>query len=496
MNILLFIYFVIIMSISWIKQNSIFNTASQEYYPVVACDSIGNIFIAYATSGSTSGNSNIGSIDIVVMKMNSSGVVQWIKQNNIINTTAADTLPAIACDSSGNIIVGYQTSGTTSGNLNVGGSDIIVFKIDTDGIVLWITQNNILDTTGTDVNVSIITDNSNNIYISYDTTGTTSGNSNIGSSDIVIVKMSSTGTITWIKQNNIFNTSGIDSIPKIICDGDGNLIVSYISTGTTSGNSNTGNKDVVILKMDTSGVVLWIKQNNIINTTNWNDMPSITYDSNNNIYLTYNTYGDTSGNTNQQTDTTLDIVIIKLNTNGIVEWIKQNSIFNTIDDEIYSVITCDRFDNIYIGYITQNETSGNTNPGGSPSNDIVIIKMNTEGDIIWIKQNNIFNSSESEESPSLTCDRNGNLYVVYTSLGNTSDNTNQGGRDVVVMKIAGDIIPPNSELIKSIKASLDKESIQLYLQYILLKYKSKYILTTITDNLTLLLTFNKLITLI
>jgi phage-related protein len=303
--------------VEWIRQNPIMNTVYDDAFSSIVSDASGNIYISYVTyQGTASGQTNIGnSQDIVVFKMNPMGTVEWVRQNNIMNTRRDDTGPSISVDNSGNVYISYATAqGTASGQTNTGNSqDIIVFKMNPTGAVEWVRQNNIMNTSRNDTQPSISVDNSGNVYISYATfQGTASGQTNTGNSqDIVVFKMNPMGAVEWVRQNNIMNTSRNDTQPSITVDDSGNVYISYATAqGTASGQTNTGNSaDIVVFKMNPSGNVEWIIQNNIMNTINDDYIPNIIVDNFGNVYVSYDTEGNSYGNS---TTGLLDIVIFKI----------------------------------------------------------------------------------------------------------------------------------------------------------------------------------------
>jgi hypothetical protein len=244
--------------------------------------------------------------------MDTNGNLIWIRQQAIMNTIGLDMVPSIAVDSSGNIYISYQTNGTVSGGTFLGGAnDIVVFKMNTNGNLVWINQQAIINTTGADTAPTIAIDSSGNIYVSYQTAGTVSGGTLIGSTDIGVFKMDTNGNIVWIKQQAIMNTTGADTAPTIAIDSSGNIYVSYVTDGTVSGGTNFGSNDIVVLKMDTNANMVWITQQGIMNTTGGDSAPTIAIDSSGNIYLTYETSGTVSGGTYLGGGSN-DIVVAKL----------------------------------------------------------------------------------------------------------------------------------------------------------------------------------------
>ncbi len=66
--------------IEWIRQSAVMNSNGQNGSQSIISDSSGNIYVAYTSDGSVSSGTNKGRLDVVVFKMNTNGNVVWIKQ--------------------------------------------------------------------------------------------------------------------------------------------------------------------------------------------------------------------------------------------------------------------------------------------------------------------------------------------------------------------------------------------------------------------------------
>ena len=96
-------------------------------------DNSSNIYVTGFTQGGLDNNTNLGSVsnDIILVKYNSSGTKQWIKQ---LGTGAVDTGNDVTVDSSGNIYVTGDTYGGLDGNTSAGNADIFLMKFNSDGV--------------------------------------------------------------------------------------------------------------------------------------------------------------------------------------------------------------------------------------------------------------------------------------------------------------------------------------------------------------------------
>lgn len=362
---------------------------------------------------------------------------QWVKQSPVFNTTNTQDYPAIVSDNQNNLYLAYVSNGIISGGTNYGFYDVIIVKFNSDGEVIWIKQSPILNTIETELYVDITLDNNNNIFISYVSSGEIEGGTKISGGNIIVSKISpETGDIIWIKQEPIYNSGSTSFYNTIKSDGQ-NLYIVYTTTGTVSGGTNIGGTDIVVLKLDNNGNYLWSKQNPLFNTTE-NDFPAYTFnkiDIDNNGNI-YICYYTFGGEVSGATNMGFtDIIVFKLNTNGDLQWVKQNSIFNSISGSEEPVLTVDKFGNVYVAYATYGVVSGGTSISGY---DIVIMKMDSlTGNIIWIKQDSELNTPSSFYFSSIDNDTNGNIYVSYMSFGQVQGGTyiNSPHSSIVIAKL-------------------------------------------------------------
>ncbi len=448
-------------NMQWIKQQPSFNTDDVDVKPSIAVDKDGNPHIAYQTDGTASGQTNASEEpveDIVVFKLNQcktmmlSGTgtiksdkvfnpsldIEWIRQQPSFNTPATDVLPSIVVDKFNNTYVAYHTDGTTSGQTNSGGKDIVVFKLNKNGDTVWVRQQPVFNTDRDDLEPSIDIDKSGNLFIAYHTDfGTASGQTNFDNSfDIVVFKMDSDGQILWIKQQPSFNTDKEDSIPTIAIGESGNAYVAYRTSGVASGQTKTGlSNEIVVFKLDTDGNTQWIRQQSAFNTMDNDTTPSIAVDMSDNVYVAYRTdAGTASGQMNL--NFTLDIVVFKLDSDGSVKWVRQQPSFNTSDNDSHPSIGVDDSGNVYVAYFTnEGVASGQTNTG---SFDIVVFKLDTDGNTQWVRQQPTFNTDMRDDFPSLRVDASGNVYVVYETDGTASGQVSTGDQDIVIFKLDTD----------------------------------------------------------
>ena len=82
------------------------------------------------TLGGLAGNTHSGSTDFFILNLNSIGEKQWIQQRG---TSNFDRGEGIEVGDDGYIYVTGSTGGAFDENTNAGGSDIFIFKYDSNG---------------------------------------------------------------------------------------------------------------------------------------------------------------------------------------------------------------------------------------------------------------------------------------------------------------------------------------------------------------------------
>ena len=113
----------------WTKQLG--STAMDEGLGITT-DSNGNIFVTGLTYGGLDGNSSSGISDVFLVKYNSSGDKQWTKQ---FGTSSDDTGWSVELGGDGYLYLSGYTHGGFDNNTNAGSSDIFVVRLNSNGII-------------------------------------------------------------------------------------------------------------------------------------------------------------------------------------------------------------------------------------------------------------------------------------------------------------------------------------------------------------------------
>ena len=275
----------------WAKQAG---GTSYDYGNRIAVDAYGNSYVTgyFKSSSCSFGTITLNSSgyeDIFVAKMDSNGNWMWAKQ---AGGTSEDGGTSIAVDANGNSYVtgSFKESanfGTTT--LTSSGSwDIFVAKIDHNGNWLWAKQAGGTDNNG---GISIAVDANGNSYVTGGFYGSSCSfstitliNSSIEYSDIFVAKIDYNGNWLWAKQAG---GTSYDYGEGIAVDDNGNSYVTgrfgdSATFGTTTFTSS-GDSDIFVAKLDSSGNWLWAKQ---AGGTDDDDGNGIAVDDNGNSYVT------------------------------------------------------------------------------------------------------------------------------------------------------------------------------------------------------------------
>jgi arginine repressor len=187
----------------------------------------------YVVAGWTS-SFGAGSIDIYVVKLDSSGNVVWTKT---IGGSSDDFAHSIIQSSDG----GYVVAGVT---YSFGaGWDIYVVKLDSSGNVQWTKT---IGGSYYDWAHSIIQSSDGGYVVAGETESF-----GAGVTDIYVVKLDSAGNVVWTKT---IGGSSEDRAISIIQSSDGG----YVVAGWTS-SFGAGDVDIYVVKLDSAGNVVWTK---------------------------------------------------------------------------------------------------------------------------------------------------------------------------------------------------------------------------------------------
>lgn len=308
--------------------------------------------------------------DVFTAKISASGVEQWHKTYNYIGGNQDDAGVSVVLDKADNVIVGgYSNSSSLDTTLN----DYVLIKYNNTGTELW---NKRYDgsANGSDKAVRVVTDASNNIFI----TGTSS---NGNDDDYATLKYDANGNVIWTQ---IIDRGKNDRAVDMVIDGSGNVYV--------TGRSKALTYDYYTIKYSNTGNITW---NHAFNNANDDRPLAMVVDGSGNVFVT--------GQSIQGVQL-YNYATIKIDANGITAW--SNAIYSgaaNLDDVPVS-IGLDVTGNVFVtGYVGLNATTKN----------IITVKYNASGVQQWaaVYDNNAA-ANKNCDANALAIGANGNVYVV------------------------------------------------------------------------------------
>ena len=284
--------------------------------------------------------------------------------------------------------------------------------------------------TSSDVGLSVSLTSENNLLI----TGSSNSNDgdfngkNKGNRDIFVIKLDSEGNIVWKMS---FGGTGEDWGYSMTPTSDDGVLIS----GFTQSNDgdfkgmNRGLFDIFVMKLDMDGNVEWKK---IFGGTGDDQLRSMIQSSDGGVLITGNTNsndGDFKGMNKGNTD----IFVMKLDEDGEIKWTK---LFGGRFIEYGMSVATTSNDGILItGY--SNSDDGDFNGMNKGDMDIFVIKLDSEGNIVWKKS---FGGSSIDYGFSITLSSDSTLLVTGSTGSNDSTfiGLNKGGFDIFIIKLDKD----------------------------------------------------------
>ncbi len=168
--------------------------------------------------------------------------------------------------------------------------------------------------------------------------------------------------------------------------------------------TSKGNSDTFIGKFTNSGAIIWLMS---FGGKSFDVGRSITVDLEGNVYVVGDFSDSASiGGTQLIPSGGTDIFVLKFNSAGNLLWAKN---FGGPLSEICNSMTTDASGNSYLGGDFYDSTSlGTHNFTSYGQYDIFILKLNTDGNILWAQQ---AGGERSENVSTITSDASGNIYL-------------------------------------------------------------------------------------
>jgi len=310
----------------------------------------------------------------------------------------------------------YSTDGDLTG-LNKGGSDAVIVKYDSGGNVLW---NKNFGGSNPDCFMDVVATTDGG-YIAVGVSGSNDGDLvglNKGGTDAIIVKYDSGGNVLWTKNFGGTSNEQFEAV-KATTDGGYIAVGTSLSTNGDLVGLNNGSSDAIIVKYDSNGIVQW-KKNYGGSIADCFSAVQVAFDGG---YIAVGDSNSTDGDLAGLNKGRYDAIIVKYDSNGIVQWKRNyggsgNAGVNTYDDYFYGVSLTS--DGGYIGVGSSGSTDGDLTGLNKGNNDGIIVKYDSGGGIVWKKN---FGGSGQDYFASTVTTADGSHLIVGNSYSNNGNLT-------------------------------------------------------------------------
>jgi hypothetical protein len=407
----------------------------------------GYLVVGYSNSnisGDKTVNSN-GNLDIWLVKLNSEGQIVWQKT---IGGSNGELVGDMISTSDGGYVLAASSSSDISGDKtenSKGLTDIWIVKINDLGVILWQktiggSSNDgataIQETTdggyivGGGSASDISGDKTEPCFVSADFTE---------KRDIWVLKLDATGTIVW--QNTIGGTL-LDSLSTLKQTPDGGYLLGCVSASNISGDKTENawgtSRDYWIIKIDTLGNIVWQKtigglsDDPLIDLVLTNDGGSIACGF---------SFSDVSGNKTAASKGATDYWIVKLNSTGAIAWQKT---FGGSNTEFFPNIIATTDGNFILSGSSDSNISGDKTENSRGSSDIWLIKIDSQGNILWQKT---IGGDQGEGDTKIIEALDGGYVIVAASISSISGEKTEncrGEADYWIIKLAPESLATQS----------------------------------------------------
>jgi len=359
-----------------------------------------------------------GGYDIWAIKLDSTGNIDW---QHCLGGSASESPRSIkqTVVDSGYIIAGNAFYDDGDVNGVHGGIDNWIIKLDSSGNILW---QRCLGGTGNDIpNDILLTNDSGYIVSGFTTSNDLNVSGNHGAKDFWIVKLDSLGFISWSK---CLGGTGNDIAESIKPTADkGYIIVGSSTSDDGDVSTNHGAEDFWVVKLDSSGSMIWQKSLGGSNSDIAKDVVQ-TFDGGYAICgSTMSDDGDVSLNHGDR-----DFWIVKLDSSGSILW--QRCLGGNSDDAAFGLIQTTDAKLIACG-LTNSTTDDVTDNHGLY--DYWITELDANGNKLWSK---CFGGTDIDEPADIQQTLDAGFIVAGFSSSNDHDvSGNHGQTDIWVVKL-------------------------------------------------------------
>jgi len=363
-----------VLNYDWLQTIGPFNNSISTVSFDLTTDSLGNSFTTGITSTSIYNQAKTLN-DYFLSGFDTNGKLICGVQDGAVPVNGWTPLSwsyTIIQDSQGYLFISGTVVGKLNGQNMTGDWDYFLMKYDKSCKLIWTRQYGEIGTQMVGKKLTI--DSQDNLFL----TGAYSKTNSLSQYGYFVAKLSnkngdviwkSTVTVTAVGPVIYFDAQGIT------LDSNGNI---YTTGGTNQGGANQiGSTDYFLTKLDSTGKLVWSLQVGVTNLSTWGQ--AIATDSSNNLYITGSTQGSLSNQTPRGFN---DYFLAKYNSNGQLQWSKQNGVVG--GNAAGENLLIDSQNNIYLQ--GQTDSSLITQVPFVLRQDYFIAVYNTTGGVLSLKE--------------------------------------------------------------------------------------------------------------
>ena len=363
--------------------------------------------------------------------------IDWITHDSKFNSImTSDTKLCIANDNDGFVYLAYCTAGiigSSTPNTNV---RLSICKLNRQGDFVWGRTYSTSEDSNYN-NVSMKYDNDGNLVLAFEMTGTIDILDDIGDSasprtqsgivDVIVMKiLCTTGDVLWKIQSSSFNTHYINKSPRIDIDEGGNLYVCITHFEVRGTFNEISDFYPAFAIISPSGSFISRTEISVEYDVDNTQECFISFDNNNNYALIYTTNRYSFDPDNRIPK----LFRIAYYINGDLDQQLETTDLNCTDG-VYNITGCrDNDNNLYLLYNVNSLVgySGGLSPSNSKTgisvSDIALAKIDKDGNLVWVRQNNAFNYLYANVNPSIIINAEQQPYIIRCVQSSNSEPRN------------------------------------------------------------------------
>src|SRR4030095_9044076 len=297
--------------------------------------------------------------------------------------------------SKGQFIIGGQAGSGNDFDVNGnhGQTDMWVLSINNDSTTKWARCYG--GTKAESCSDIIETKDGGYVFVGTNYSNDVDASSNHGGTDILVIKVDTSGNVLW---RNVLGGDSAERVTSITESPDGSLYVLGTKESKNNGNvtNNHGGTDLWVVKLNNSGVLQWEKS---LGGSDRELPHKLKVLGDNNLLVlarTLSNDGDVTGNHGFE-----DAWVVKLNVNGSIVWQKAygGSGYDILQD-------------------FAEDPDGSIVLSGSLTSDVWILKITSTGDIIWEKT---YGGSGTDYASQIQRKRDHSGYYVLAETNSPND---------------------------------------------------------------------------